>query len=105
MIKSADRVQHIVQQIVGLVSPRMVVLFGSAARGTAGPDSDLDILVIVADGSSRRETAQLLYRSVQRGGVSIDIVVATESDVIAHKDHFWTVICPALRDGKVLYAA
>lgn len=32
--------------------PCRVVLFGSAARGEAGPDSDIDLLVILDDDAS-----------------------------------------------------
>ena len=102
---SPQSVQDIVDQIVSLVNPTRVILFGSAARGTAGPDSDLDILVVMPNGNHRRKTAQLLYKTVRRNGIPIDFVVATESDLIRHKDDFWTVICPALREGQVLYAA
>ena len=102
---SQQSIQLIVDQIIKLISPTRLILFGSAARGTTGPDSDLDILVVMPDGSHRRKTAQILYKSVQRHGMPIDFVVATEADLILHKDDFWTVICPALREGRVLYAA
>lgn len=43
---------------------RMVYLFGSHARGEAGPDSDVD-LCIVADGAERQlETAQRLREAI-----------------------------------------
>ncbi len=32
---------------VAWFNPRRVILFGSAARGLAGPDSDIDLLVVV----------------------------------------------------------
>jgi len=36
----------IVKRIVAAAQPEKIVLFGSAARGTMGPDSDYDLLVI-----------------------------------------------------------
>ena len=36
----------IVARIVRAAEPQKIVLFGSAARGTMGPDSDYDLLVI-----------------------------------------------------------
>jgi Nucleotidyltransferase domain len=38
--------------VVAYFKPRRVILFGSAARGEAGPDSDIDLLVIVDDETS-----------------------------------------------------
>jgi hypothetical protein len=35
--------------VVAYFRPRRVILFGSAARGEAGPDSDIDLLVVVDD--------------------------------------------------------
>jgi predicted nucleotidyltransferase len=36
----------IVRRIVRAAKPEKIVLFGSAARGEMGPDSDYDVLVI-----------------------------------------------------------
>ena len=44
-IPEAD-VEELVRRIVEVASPRKIILFGSAARGEFGPNSDLDVLVI-----------------------------------------------------------
>ena len=40
---------ELLSPVVGYFNPRRVILFGSHARGRAGPDSDIDLLVIVDD--------------------------------------------------------
>lgn len=40
---------ELLDPVVAYFRPRRVILFGSAARGDAGPDSDFDLLVIVDD--------------------------------------------------------
>lgn len=100
-----EAMQLIIKQIVDLVSPLKIIIFGSTGRGNAGPEGDLDILIVMRDGTHRRQTAQFLYKSVKRHGRSIDLVVVTESDILTHKDDFWHVICPAIHEGKVVYAA
>jgi predicted nucleotidyltransferase len=40
---------ELLDPLVAYFNPRRVILFGSAARGEAGPDSDIDLLVIVDD--------------------------------------------------------
>src|SRR6185312_2724282 len=40
---------ELLSPVVGYFNPRRVILFGSHARGQAGPDSDIDLLVIVDD--------------------------------------------------------
>jgi predicted nucleotidyltransferase len=40
---------------------RRIGLFGSAARGELGPNSDLDVIMIMLDGTHERRTAQEIY--------------------------------------------
>jgi len=40
---------ELLDRVVAYFNPQRVILFGSAARGEAGPDSDIDLLVIVDD--------------------------------------------------------
>jgi hypothetical protein len=38
---------ELLDPVLAYFRPRRVILFGSAARGEAGPDSDIDLLVVV----------------------------------------------------------
>jgi uncharacterized protein len=96
---SQEILDDIVQRIVGAVQPTRILLFGSAAQGRMGPDSDVDLLVVMPDGIHRRRTAQDIYRSLTGLGIAKDIVVATESDVRDYGDNSSLVLFPALREG------
>ncbi|MGH8563862.1 MAG: nucleotidyltransferase domain-containing protein [Gammaproteobacteria bacterium] len=96
---------ELVQRIVGAVHPRRIILFGSAARGHMGPNSDLDVLVVMQDGTHRRRTAQTIYRCLMGLGTAKDIVVVTELDVQEHGDNPSLALFPALREGRELYRA
>jgi predicted nucleotidyltransferase len=98
-------VSELVRRLVQSVDPLRIVLFGSAARREMGPDSDLDVLVIVRDGVHRRRTAQAAYRSLKGIGLAKDVIVVTESDVRKHSDNPSLVLCPALRQGREIYHA
>jgi predicted nucleotidyltransferase len=98
-----DLLQQVVKRIVGAVHPQRILLFGSAARGQMGPDSDFDVLVIVREGIHRGETCKQAYRSLKGLGFAVDIVVVTERDVLEHVDNPYYVIKPALDDGVELY--
>jgi predicted nucleotidyltransferase len=60
-----DRDEILLKEVVSRIrqasNPLRVILFGSAARGDAGPDSDLDILVVVPNGTHRRRTARDIF--------------------------------------------
>jgi len=40
---------ELLDPVVAYFRPRRVILFGSRARGDSGPDSDIDLLVVVDD--------------------------------------------------------
>jgi len=100
---SIAALDQVIQRIVQVAQPEKVILFGSAARGKMGPNSDLDLLV-VKSGAHRRRLAQAIYRNLVGVGRAVDVVVVTPEDIERYQDSFALVIEPALREGKVVYA-
>jgi uncharacterized protein len=100
-----DYRQAIVDWIVPAVHPRRIIVFGSAARGEMGPESDIDILVVMPDGTDCLATEMGLYRQKTGLGVPVDIVAATESHIAEHGGNWSLVYYPALREGVEVYAA
>lgn len=95
----------IVRRMVDTVHPLRIILFGSAARGEMGKHSDVDVLVVMPDGTHPRKTAQLLHMNMFGVPLAVDVVVATPSVLARDKDSFGLIYREALRDGKVLYVA
>jgi predicted nucleotidyltransferase len=61
--------------------PAEVWLFGSRARGEAGPTSDWDLLVVVADDAQDADLDPLTAWQVQKGtGVYADVIPYRASD-------------------------
>jgi len=98
-----DVLEEIVRRIIEVAQPEKIILFGSAARGEMGPNSDVDLLVI-KPGIHRRRLTQAIYMNLFGVGQAVDVVVVTPEDVERYKDSFALVIEPALREGKVVYA-
>ena len=94
---------EIIRRIIEVAEPEKIILFGSAARGEMGPNSDVDLLV-VKSGVHRRRLTQAIYMNLFGVGQAVDVVVVTPEDVERYKDSFALVIEPALREGKVVYA-
>jgi type I restriction enzyme S subunit len=96
----------IVRRVVESVQPERIVLFGSAARGEMGPDSDVDLLVVKAC-PDRRAVARTIREALMgvAPGLPKDIIVVTPEDVERDRDTIGYIIRPALREGRVLYAA
>lgn len=97
-------IKRMVKRIVERFNPEQVILFGSHARGTAGPDSDVDLLVVMPFAGSRREKAVEIGVALHGIGVPKDIVVTTPEDFEWRKEIPGTIERPAALEGKVLYA-
>lgn len=102
---TAKELDKLVTRIVDAVHPLKIILFGSAARGEMGPDSDVDVLVVMPDGTHRRHTAQYLYQTIRGVKVPFDVLVATPSDLEKHRDNVGLIYHTVLREGKIVYAA
>jgi len=105
MYPDAQIVNDLVQRIVEAVHPLRIILFGSAARGEMGANSDLDVLVVMPDGTHRRQIAQAIYRHMWGFGVAKDIVVVTESDLQEYGTNPSMILKSALEEGQELYHA
>jgi len=95
--------REIVRHIVHAAQPEKIILFGSAARGTRGPHSDLDLLVIKRGDYNHNAVTRDIYRSLRDIEYAKDIIVVTPGEAEAYRDCFALVICPALREGRVIY--
>jgi len=95
--------EQLVSRIVDAVHPLRIVLFGSAARGDVGPDSDVDLLVVMPDGTHRRETMQFLHTQFFGIPLAVDVLVATPSDLAKHGDNIGLIYYTVLREGRAVY--
>lgn len=86
--------------------PRQIILFGSHARGTAGPDSDVDFLVVMDmdSGGSRRRVGAQIGAALHGFSKPKDIVVTTPEAFLARREVPGTIERCAAREGRVLYA-
>jgi predicted nucleotidyltransferase len=100
----SEMLKEITQRIRAVSNPEQIILFGSAARGEASSDSDLDLLVVKADVDSTRAEAARIYQVLADLPVPVDVVVVRQAYVQRYGDLVGTVVRPALREGKVLYA-
>lgn len=102
---SPDLIEEIVRRVTGAVNPLRVILFGSAARGEMSATSDIDLLIVMPDGTRRRDASRKAYRALSGLGVAKDVIVVTESDVKAFGENPSLVIKPALEEGREVYHA
>jgi uncharacterized protein len=79
MLHDDPALREIVRRIADAYHPLRIFLFGSKARGTAGPDSDYDLLVVVPDDAPRElKGSKLAYERLQGIGKPKDVLVCTD---------------------------
>ncbi|MBM3301552.1 MAG: nucleotidyltransferase domain-containing protein [Deltaproteobacteria bacterium] len=76
-----------------------VILFGSVARAEEGPESDVDLLVVVKNGTNiekaENEASDISLQAYSRFGCSISIILVTRSEYdkkLKRKQGFWREI-------------
>lgn len=97
-------INAMVRLIVARFHPEQVILFGSHARGDAGPDSDVDLLVVMPVKGSKRAKQVEIRLALHDIHLPKDIIVSTPEEFAWRRNVVGTIEEPAAREGKVLYA-
>jgi predicted nucleotidyltransferase len=99
-----DSIHEIVKRIIARFDPEQIILFGSYARGDAGSDSDMDILVVMPVKGSKRRLQLQIRSALHDIYLPMDIIVSDTEEFNWRKDIVGTIEWPAVHEGKVLYA-
>ena len=81
-----------------------VVLYGSHARGSATPRSDIDVLVIEPEVADPAEESVRLMRAVRDLRLPVEIVVVSERHAAEWRDVRGSLVHAALAEGRDLAA-
>ena len=95
----------IVDRVVAEFDPVKVILFGSVANGTDGPDSDIDLLVVLdhAPPAERRRLMVALRRVTRGVAAPHDLLVTSVADLVRNSDRPGTTEYDPVRTGIALY--
>jgi len=97
---------EVVRRLVEVYHPERIYLFGSVARGEAGPDSDYDIMVVVPDDASRElQDGKLAYQALRGLGIAKDVLVWTRSAFDRQLHLKASLPTTIVSEGKPLYGA
>jgi uncharacterized protein len=101
------KIHEISDAIVHGAHPEKIVLFGSWARGNAGPASDVDLIVVekapFGPGRSRRREMARLSKLLSGFRFPTDILVYSQGEFEYWSDSPNHVVGRAVREGRVLY--
>jgi len=101
------RISTVAAGIAEAIPGAQVRLFGSRARGTARPDSDVDLLITVPDpwltSHDRVRVLGDLWRRFSSHRLPLDLLLYSESEVIERQQYRSAVTTQAYQDGILLH--
>ena len=102
--ESAGTLAEVVRRLVATYAPERIYLFGSAARGDAGPDSDFDLMVVVADDTPREARSPgRAYDALWGLGAASDVLVWTRTAFNERLPLRASLPATVVREGRLVY--
>lgn len=98
-----EEIEAFAREVAEKFSPEQVILFGSSSSGSATPDSDVDILVIMKY-LGRASAQALAIRKAVRKKFPLDLVVQSPGEARRRMRLGDPFVTNALTHGRVLYA-
>ena len=100
-------VDMVVEAIVQDFSPRMIVIFGSVARGTADGNSDLDMMVVMDSDKPHAVRSAEIQLSLWKRKLLLDedLIVITPEEYESKKDDEYSFIHEIMATGVIAYEA
>lgn len=97
---------EVVRRLVEAYQPERIYLFGSRARGDGAPDSDYDLLLVVADDAPPERTrSRLAYERLWETGTAADVLVWRRTPFESRIHLPASLPATVLREGRLLHAA
>ncbi len=101
------RVDTLLQQMITILTKaapvRKIILYGSRARGTALPESDIDLMVVEKGYPNKLEEQRRLRRLMPDAPIWIDLWVMGEEEFEETRNIIGGMAYPANKYGKVIY--
>ena len=100
-----DILKEIIKRVVDVAHPERIIMFGSAARGEMGPNSDVDLLVIKNGEYDQSLLAGDIYMNLHGIKQAVDVILVTPEQVERYRNTHCLIIAPALKEGMEIYHA
>jgi uncharacterized protein len=97
------KIDQAIQLLIQAAHPKRIILFGSYARGTANPASDVDFLVIERTLENKFKEMIRLSRVLRPLGIPVDILVVSQKEIDEWGHLIGTPIYWALKEGKIVH--
>lgn len=100
---NSQLMQHIVGRILNICPAKLIMLFGSYARGDQNQYSDVDLIVVTNKKIQSKKVARQIRSSIHRYGVKSDILIRSKAELKAELAIKGSFLESVYSRGKILY--
>lgn len=101
---TSELLDEIIHRLVQGLSPDRIYLFGSQARGQAGPDSDIDLLLVIPNSELPRHQREATTYDLLWGlTVPVDVIVMTRAEFQRASRVKTSLAATAQAQGQIVY--
>ena len=100
-----ETITKMTELLVEAASPKRIILFGSQARGDAGQQSDVDVMVVEEKITDRLAEMVRLNRLLHSLDIAVDLLVVSADKFNYWRDTPGNVYFEAATEGRILYEA
>jgi len=100
-----EKIDEAVRRIVEAAQPVKVIVFGSRARGEAGAESDVDLLVVEREVKDRYAELIRLNKALRGLLLAVDVLVIGQKEFEEWSETPGSVYRAARQEGRVVYEA
>jgi predicted nucleotidyltransferase len=102
-IATPELIRAIAARIAEAFNPDKILLFGSYASGKPGPDSDIDMLIVMESTLPRHECSRNIRRLFKPQPCPMDILAYTPEEIRYWNGTVKHIITEAFETGTVIY--
>ncbi len=105
-VQEDPKLKEVLRRLIEAYVPERIYLFGSRARGDAGPDSDYDLMLVVPDDAApERLRSGMAYEKLWGTRTAVAVIVCTRSRFDSRLHIPASLSATVMREGKLLHAA
>jgi len=100
-----DEAERVIEMAKNRIDSRLIIVFGSVAKGTAGDDSDLDMIVVKESDENSFICSAKARLALKDSNIPIDIIVYTPEEFKKDLSNKYSLAHEAVTTGRIVHGS
>ena len=97
--------ERVIEMAKRKIEPDLMIVFGSVANGTAGEDSDLDLVLVKESNENRLIRSAKARLALEDSNIPIDIIVYTPEEFERDLSNEYSLVHEAMMTGRIIHGS